>query len=674
MKIGLGIDTGGTYTDSVIIDLETSKVLSTAKALTTKENLVNSIEGSINLLDQSYLPKIKLVSISTTLATNSIVEGKGCKVGLIVSGHETYTDMPVEEFIEVNGGHDLEGKEVESLDIEKAKQFIETAKNLVEAFAVTSYLSIRNPEHELLLKELILRICGYPVVCGHELSSELGFRERTITAVLNARLIPIIKDLIISVKRVMRKMAIYAPLMVVKGDGSLMDEATAINRPVETILSGPTASVIGGGFLTKEKDGIVVDMGGTTTDIGILREGKPYIEPEGATIGGWKTRVKALDILTSGIGGDSRVIVFHKKIHLSPKRVTPLCIAAKKYPQLLEKLEDAKNLKIVLPFSYEDFQKKGLIQTTDFFALIKFLSGLAVTEKERGLIEILKAEPQSLYEVRKKTGIYPYEFNTKRLEDMNIIMPIGFTPTDALHVQGVYTEYDVEAAKIGAEILAKRAEMDVETFTKKVIKEVENKIAFQILMKLIYEKIRKSNDHSSEIFDLLIDNFLKGINRDDFICNILVKKPILAIGAPVEAYFPNIATMLNTRLVIPEYTGVANAIGAIISDVIETIEFLIEPKLGFAHMENPPCLLYSSLGRKEFETLKEAVEFAKEIGLKHVVERATASGAEEIKTDIKVENKEGHIPDGWGRPLLLETRVVISAIGKPGLTISISRF
>ena len=243
-----------------------------------------------------------------------------------------------------------------------------------------------------------------------------------------------------------------------------------------------------------------------------------------------------------------------------------------------------------------------------------------------------------------------------------------------MHVQGVYTEYDVEAAKIGAEILAKRAEMDVETFTKKVIKEVENKIAFQILMKLIYEKIRKSNVHSSEIFDLLIDNFLKGINRDDFICNILVKKPILAIGAPVEAYFPNIATGLNTRLVIPEYTGVANAIGAIISDVIETIEFLIEPKLGFAHMENPPCLLYSSLGRKEFETLKEAVEFAKEIGLKHVVERATASGAEEIKTDIKVENKEGHIPDGWGRPLLLETRVVISAIGKPGLTISISRF
>ena len=123
-------------------------------------------------------------------------------------------------------------------------------KNKVDSIAITSYLSVRNPEHELILKDLASKILNLPVVCGHELSSSLGFNERTITSVMNARLIPIIKELISSMKSAMVEYDINAPLMIVKGDGSLMNDEIAVERPVETVLSGPAASMIGAKTLT----------------------------------------------------------------------------------------------------------------------------------------------------------------------------------------------------------------------------------------------------------------------------------------------------------------------------------------------------------------------------------------------------------------------------------------
>ena len=123
---------------------------------------------------------------------------------------------------------------------------------------------------------------------------------------------------------------INAPLMIVKGDGSLMGEEMAKTRPVETILSGPAASLIGARYLTGLKDAVVVDVGGTTTDIGILRGGRPRLDPEGAMIGGWRTKVKAADIATSGIGGDSRIVVNRGEIALLPPR--ELCRSASPHP------------------------------------------------------------------------------------------------------------------------------------------------------------------------------------------------------------------------------------------------------------------------------------------------------------------------------------------------------
>jgi N-methylhydantoinase A/oxoprolinase/acetone carboxylase beta subunit len=340
LHIGLGFDTGGTYTDAVLMDMATNGVLQKSKALTTRDDLTVGIRNTLVGFDKELLKKVKMVSLSSTLATNSIVEGKGCRVGLICVGEEFEMSIPVDLHTTVSGGHDLDGKEEKKLDEESARRFMLSLRDKVDGLAINSYLSVRNPDHELRLKRMAKDILDLPVVCGHELSSSLGYHERTITSVMNSRLIPIIRELMDSVKHVMKEYGIKAPLMIVKGDGSIMSEEIAIERPIETILSGPAASLIGAKMLTGRDDAIVMDMGGTTTDIGILRNGYPRLEKEGAMIGGRRTRVMAAEISTSGIGGDSRIIVNGSKFMLEHVRVVPLCIAATIWPQLLPRLKE----------------------------------------------------------------------------------------------------------------------------------------------------------------------------------------------------------------------------------------------------------------------------------------------------------------------------------------------
>jgi hypothetical protein len=130
---------------------------------------------------------------------------------------------------------------------------------------------------------------------------------------LNAHLIPIIWELFDSVKRVFKEKRITAPLMIVKGDGSLVSESAIRERPIETILSGPAASVIGAKYLLElsgeTQNAVIVDIGGTTTDIAQLEGGAPKLDPEGAKVGDWKTNVVAIDIRTIGLGGDSQISV-----------------------------------------------------------------------------------------------------------------------------------------------------------------------------------------------------------------------------------------------------------------------------------------------------------------------------------------------------------------------------
>ncbi len=216
MSLVLGIDTGGTYTDGVIIERTTKQIIAKAKALTTREDLSIGIVNCINQMDFDNFAEIGVVSLSTTLATNAIVEGRGCEVGLLMIGFSPTQKLPVQEIRTVPGGHTVKGEEKEAMDEALTREAIESFRGKVDAIAISSYLSIRNPVHELTAQALVREILDVPVVCAHHLTRSLGVHERTVTAILNARLIPIIKELLLSVKKVLAEKQIKAAIMVVK--------------------------------------------------------------------------------------------------------------------------------------------------------------------------------------------------------------------------------------------------------------------------------------------------------------------------------------------------------------------------------------------------------------------------------------------------------------------------
>ncbi len=662
-NLGLGIDTGGTYTDAAILDMTTGAVLSKAKSLTTRGDLTVGISNAISALDKSLYNRISLLAVSSTLATNSVVEGKGCRVGLIVIGHDAVPNIPVDEIARIKGGHNLEGARRAELDLEGAREFVESVKNKVDAFAVSGYLSVRNPEHEIAVRDMVKELTSCPVVCGHELSSALGFHERTITAVLNARLIPIIADLIASIRKVQDKFNIKAPLMIVKGDGSLMGESVAKDRPVETILSGPAASIIGAKALTRLDDAIIVDVGGTTTDIGILRNGRPRLDGEGATLGGWRTRVRAVDVFTSGIGGDSRVVVASGKIHLSSLRVIPLCIASSTFPTLRPKLESLLGAKGRWVPSYMDIDT--IPQVTEFFTFCKDVNGFDLTDDQRKVLELIRCEPRSLYELAEMMKVHPLSLNLKKMEALGVIQRIGLTPTDMLHAEGSYSEYDAEASRIGVKVQAEILGMPVPEFIQAVKTAAIEKITFEVLKKLVFEEVGEAK--LDEVAMSLMNNMVRGTGRRDFACHLALNKPIIGIGAPVGAYLPSVANIFGTSLVLPEHSEIGNAAGAISGNVMETLELLIRPKKGLAEMENPPCTLYWMQEKKDFEHMDDAVQYARTEGGRLVKEKALASGADTVEVLIDTYRREAKLGGGWGGNILLELIITVTGVGKPRL-------
>lgn len=659
MATGLGFDTGGTYTDAVIMDLETGAIVCKAKSLTTREDLCIGIRGAIEKFDREELKKVSVVSLSSTLATNSVVEGKGCRVALICIGGEYNFSVRTDYDTEVKGCHDLHGNETEPLDEAAVREFLESIKGKVDGLAITGYLAVRNPEHEKRVKDIAKEILDVPIVCGYELSSSLGFNERTATCIMNARLIPIIDDLIKSVKNVMAEFGIHAPLMIVRGDGSMMGENVAKERPVETILSGPAASLIGAMHITGKKDAIVMDMGGTTTDIGILRNGKPRLEPEGAIIGGKRTRVMAAEIATSGIGGDSRILVNGRNIILSSVRVVPLCIASAHWPCVAEHMRQLENIE--QRYTPEALGEQNVVLDSEFFRTLKIPSEDQLSKSDMALLELLQKEPMTLNDAGAKLGIHPFNFNVLKLESRGYIQRIGFTPTDVLHTDGTYTEFDADASKAGAAYLARISGMDVDTFISICKEKIRNKLCMELLKELFMEEAR-----SDKLGPAGEDLAMKAITHQhgrDFGCTIQVDKPIIGIGAPAGVYIRWVGEVFNTEVIVDEDADVGNAIGAVTSSVSESIHILVKPET-IGGGDETTYEAFSKMGNFKYKSLEEALAASEEMGRKYVTEAISKSGA--VDVSISVDKDEKRFAFGTGIDTsLMEIDMTVTAAGKP---------
>lgn len=328
MSLILGIDTGGTYTDGVIFYKEENSIIAKAKTLTTRNDFCICIGNCLDLLPADKLEEVEMVCLSTTMATNAVVESKGCKVALLVMGKMPHGELPAAETYMIKGMLDIQGRIMHDVDTAEIDQVLARMSTDIEAVVISGYASVRNPIHEIKVKEYIELKTDLPVVCAHELTGTLGFYERTVTSVLNGQLVPIIRNLIWDARVKLRDKGIDAPVMIVKGDGTFMSTDTARHRPIDTLLSGPAASVVGAMFLSNENNAVIADMGGTTTDIACLDNGKVRITNEGASVAGWRTRVRAIDIYTKGLGGDSIISIDDDgEVHIGPEKVVPICLS-----------------------------------------------------------------------------------------------------------------------------------------------------------------------------------------------------------------------------------------------------------------------------------------------------------------------------------------------------------
>lgn len=434
-----------------------------------------------------------------------------------------------------------------------------------------------------------------------------------------------------------------------------------MERPIETILSGPAASLIGAKILTGKKDAIVMDMGGTTTDIGILRNGQPRLEKEGAVIGGRRTRVLAAEISTSGIGGDSRIIVNGGKFVLSPLRVVPLCIATSEWPQLEERLRSVAEAKS--RFTPESLDVNNIVQDIEYFVKLKDIKNRLLSDADEQLLDYVSKEPFSLKEAGEALGIHPFIFNVSKMEELGMIQRIGLTPTDLLHAERSYVEYNEKASDYGVIHQAFKLKMEPTNFIAFAKNKVIEKLSEELLKKLFFEE--------NDTFDMgviALDLMKKSITGEfglDYRCKIKLNKPIIGIGAPVAAYFPIIAEKFETELLLPEYSEVGNAVGAISGSVVESIDILIKPFQGEGAVEDPRCTVFASFGRQDFEKLTDALVFTEKIGREKVTERAKKAGADFIETNIDTVYKKYGFGDQYQGEVLIEIQMKVTAVGKP---------
>jgi len=322
----IGLDVGGTHTDVVL--LNDKGFLKKVKVLTDPSDLFTTVlTGITELLEGIDPEKIKKIILSTTLTTNAIVQKNVNQVGIIVSsgpGINPELFKTDEHYYLVKGAIDHRGRETEKINKEEIEGIAEKLKkDGIKYVAVVGKFSVRNPSHEILIKRLLNKHFE-KIFLGHNVSGNLNFPRRISTTHLNASVYSMHKDFFQAVKESLDKKGICAPIQVLKADGGTMSLDASIDFPAQTVLSGPAASVVGSiPHAESNQDTLVLDIGGTTTDITILVDKVPILEPVGIRRGIYKSLIRSLKTYSEGIGGDSFVQVQEGELVIGPERKGP---------------------------------------------------------------------------------------------------------------------------------------------------------------------------------------------------------------------------------------------------------------------------------------------------------------------------------------------------------------
>jgi len=330
----VGIDVGGTTTDAVLI--RNGNVCSTAKVSTEYGNLLNSLLEALDAIIRDISPEqLERVVLSTTVITNLIAEGKTDRVALVLipgPGINPSSYVFPDSFY-LKGAVDYRGREIQPIDEAEVRKTVNMIRE--QGFlraAVVSKFGQRNPSHELLIEEIFREMHpACKLELGHKVSGKLNFPRRIATSMLASATREHYQEFVEQVKKALKERNVKAPVYILKADGGTLSVEKSIAFPVETIFSGPAASTIGALALTpKGETSVVVDIGGTTTDLALILSGKPLLASKGAKLGAFLTHVRAFAVRSIAVGGDSVVRVTDsssgkKLITIGPDRSGPAC-------------------------------------------------------------------------------------------------------------------------------------------------------------------------------------------------------------------------------------------------------------------------------------------------------------------------------------------------------------
>ena len=650
-RLGLGIDAGGTYTDVVVFDFARRNVLDTAKALTTKWDYTVGINNALDELSSGWYEKIDLVAVSTTLATNAIVEGTGQLTGLILMMPPL--GISPDEFSVptrlVSGKLDISGNELEPVDEAEVRRTVAemVAKHKCKAFAVSGYAGAINPAHEIAVKKVIADETGLEVCCGHELSDLLDFRVRAHTAVLNAGIIPLLERFLQDAESSLRSRGVNAPVMVVKGDGTLMQDSQARLHPVETVLSGPAASIAGARYLTRREAATIVDVGGTTSDIGRLDGGHVGVCETGAVVGTWRTHVRAVDMHTLGLGGDSEIYIEKQELHVGPRRIAPICWLASTY----DCSKALEHIRHTLDSYAED------TRLTEVFVPTGRPPSFSLTDQEAEILELLVTAPMTVVQLVEKTRVgHPALLRIARLEEEYIVQRCGLTPTDLLHTTGTVSLWDHKAPGILLDLVAEMAEYSSNELRDSVFTVISERLIFELVKRQLPLEYLGETLEDSPTAKALFDALLKGGN-ENFTLSAELKEPVIGLGAAAQFFLKDPAQHLSAQLIIPQYAAVANAIGAITSLVHVMRRGSIAPT------PNGTFLLNGVAGSEQYRDFQEAHDCLIEALRNEVRTLAQDAGTLESHVNIKVDDRMGIAADGT--KVFLERVIVAGITGVP---------
>jgi len=544
-----------------------------------------------------------------------------------------------------------DGLEASQLDERPLIAFLQKHKDDVSSFAVAAQFATRNPAHENRTIDLVRQITKKPVSASHQLSAKLGGPKRALTALLNARLVGMIDALIGRAETVLREIGISAPMMVVRGDGSLMSSGQARDRPIETILSGPAASIVGARWLTGITHALVSDIGGTTTDVAILKDGRPVIDPDGARVGPYRTMVEAVAMRTTGLGGDSEVHFVSEGLSggvtLGPRRLVPVALMATEAPDIIMPALEAQR-RTTTPGEFDG----------RFVRAVRGINIDGLMPRDLAFLERIGDQVHLLGSIL-RTRIE--QSALKRLVERGLVQVAGVTPSDAAHVLGIWMFGIVmrrgwhaaiwSSTNWAGEVLAR----DPEKMAQIIVDQLTHQTGIALLQVALAEEKLDEILASHILMQIGLGNH-SGILRINTGLNI----PVVGLGASAQSYYPAVGKCMGCEMILPLDGGVANAIGAVVGRIIMRRSGTITtPSEGRyrVHLESGP---------EDF--IEKVVAFQRlEDGLRAAATKAAlVAGANDIEVAIDRDIKTAQVE---AREVFVEATITVEASGRPRIAI-----